>query len=210
MPPLPERVAVAEHPCHRHRRGQHTTACLTGTCGFCDTDLGVIASGECRSCLRIVCESCDAGYDTERGPTCRPCNDAGHPSTNTGRPEAGPREQHRRCVFELDLSCGHTVTYAVTGWYPVSVSCCDRLGGTVARGEYVAFASDVDFARLMSESYIDCPAGTAPRPSRVLRRRSRTDDPSPQWYRGHPASSGRYPARVGATWILDAPPSRRS
>lgn len=209
VPPLPAQAAMTEHPCHRHRLGQHTTTCLTGSCGFCNADLGTTASGECRSCLRIVCETCDADYDTNLGPICRPCHDADHATANTP-PPAGPREQHRRCIFELDLSCGHVVTYAVTGWYPVSVSCCDRLGGTVARGEYVAFASDVDFVRLVSERYIDCPAGTAHRPSRVLRRRSRTDDPSPPWYPGHRASTGRYPAHVGATWILDAPKPRPS
>lgn len=194
---------MAEHPCHQHRSGQHTTACMTGTCGFCDTDLSTTASGECRSCLRIVCESCDAGYDAGLGPICQPCHDAGDTKANLPPPE-GPREQHRRCVFDLDLSCGHVVTYAVTGWYPVSVACCDRLGGIVLDGMYVAYCSQVDYVRLRSERYINCPAGTPPRPSRVLRRRSRTDDPARSSYPGHRASSGRFPTRVGAPAIRDA------
>ncbi|WP_199512206.1 hypothetical protein [Nucisporomicrobium flavum] len=192
---------MTDHPCHQHLTGQHTTGCMTGSCGFCGTDLSTTASGECRSCLRIVCESCDAGYDAELGPICQPCHDGDIATANTA-PPYGPREQHRRCVFELDLSCGHVVTYAVTGWYPVSVSCCDRLGGTILRGEYVAFASEVDYVRLLSERYIDCPAGTAHRPSRVLRRRARTDASSKPSYQGHRTSTGRYPARVGATWTL--------
>jgi hypothetical protein len=182
---------------------------MTGSCGFCDADLGTTASGECRSCRRIVCETCDAGYDADLGPICRRCHDADNASA-TRPPPTGPREQHRRCVFELDLSCGHVVTYAVTGWYPVSVSCCDRLGGTVVRGQYVAFASDVDFVRLVSERYIDCPVGTPRRPSHVLRRRARTDAPSPPWFPGHRASTGRYPARVGTYWTLGESTPRTS
>ncbi|WP_157410743.1 hypothetical protein [Actinoplanes rectilineatus] len=174
---------------------------MAGSCGFCNADLDTTAAGECRSCLRIVCEACDAGYDADLGPLCRPCHDPGNAPVPA--PSAvGPREQHRRCVFDLDLSCGHVVTYAVTGWYPVSVACCDRLGGTMLHGTYVAFSSDVDHVRLRSERYIDVPAGTARRPSRVLRRHLRTDDPSPPWFPGHRASTGRYPARVGATWTL--------
>lgn len=200
---------MTEHPCHRHRPGQHTTACMSGSCGFCDADLNTTASGECRSCLRIVCEICDAGYDADLGPICRPCHDADN-ATAGASPSGGPHEQRRRCVFELDLSCGHVVTYAVTGWYPVRVSCCDRLGGTVLHGQYVAFASDVDFVRLVSERYIDCPAGTAHRPNRVLRRRARTDDPSKPSYPGDRASTGRYPNRVGAIWILGGSAPRPS
>jgi hypothetical protein len=182
---------------------------MTGRCGFCDTDLRSTASGECRSCLRIVCESCDAGYDADLGPICQPCHDADGTKANIPPPE-NPRELHRRCVFDLDLSCGHVVTYAVTGWYPVSVACCDRLGGIVAGGTYVAYCSQVDYVRLSSERYIDCPAGTPPRPSRVLHRRSRTDDPSRSSYPGWRASSGRFPARVGAVGILGASVLRSS
>ncbi|MDG6104029.1 hypothetical protein Daura_23085 [Dactylosporangium aurantiacum] len=50
-------------------------------------------------------------------------------------PITGPaidgKELHRLCVFALALTCGHRVTLAVNGWYPVSVACCDRLGGTI-------------------------------------------------------------------------------
>ena len=209
VPRLSAQVTMAEHPCHQHRAGQHTTACMTGSCGFCGTDLSATASGECRSCLRIVCESCDAGYDADLGPICQPCHGADLTAANTAPPQ-GPREQHRRCVFDLDLSCGHVVTYAVTGWYPVSVACCDRLGGTILHGTYVAFSSDVDYVRLRSKRYIDYPAGAARRPSRLLRRRSRNDDPAQPSYLGLRASAGRYPARVGATWTLDAPKPRPS
>jgi hypothetical protein len=190
--------------CHQHRTGQHTAACMTGSCGFCDTDLGTTASGECRTCLQIVCESCDAGYDADLGPICRPCHDADIAKAKSPPPN-GPRQQHRRCVFDLDLSCGHVVTYAVTGWYPVSVSCCDRLGGTILRGQYVAYASEVDYVRLLAERYVDRPAGTPARPSRLLRRRSRTDNPARPSHPGDAPSAGRYPARVGAVWTLDAP-----
>ncbi|KXK59540.1 hypothetical protein AWW66_23655 [Micromonospora rosaria] len=68
---------LREHPCHRHPPGQHTDTCLTGPCGFCGTTLQAIASGECRSCLRIVCEACDGGYDPDRGPICHPCTQPG-------------------------------------------------------------------------------------------------------------------------------------
>lgn len=200
---------MGDHPCHQHHIGQHTTACMTGSCGFCGTDMSATTSGECRRCLRIVCDSCDAGYDADLGPICQSCHDADLTAEDAAPPE-GFREQHRRCVFDLDLSCGHVVTYAATGWYPVSVACCDRLGGTILHGTYVAYDSEVDYVRLRSEHYIDVPAGTAPRPSRLLRRRTRTDAPAPPSYPGHRASTGRYPARVGATWTLDAPKPRLS
>ena len=176
---------------------------------ICDTDLSTTASGECRSCLRIVCEGCDAGYDAELGPICQPCHDADGTTANIALPE-DPRGQHRRCVFDLDLSCGHVVTYAVTGWYPVSIACCDRLGGTVLDGTYTAYASHVDHVRLRSERYLDVPAGAPPRPSRLLRRRCRPDPPASPGYPGHRASSGRYPAHVGAVWIRDASVPRSS
>ncbi|MEU4243956.1 hypothetical protein [Actinoplanes sp. NPDC026619] len=200
---------MAEHPCDDHRAGQHTAACMTGPCGFCSTDRGTTASGECRSCLRIVCEICDAGYDADLGPICQPCHDADSTTANTPPPDA-PRDQHRRCVFDLDLSCGHVVTYAVTGWYPVSVGCCDRLGVTIMDGTYVAYDSHVDHVRLRLERYVEVPASTPPRPSRVLRRLSRTDDPARPSYPGHRASTGRYPARVGAAWTLDGSMPRPS
>lgn len=200
---------MADHPCRQHPTGRHTTACMTGSCGYCDTDLRTTASGECRTCLQIVCESCDAGYDADHGPICQPCHDTDLTAANAPQRE-GHRERHRRCVFDLDLSCGHVVTYAVTGWYPVSVACCDRLGGTILHGTYVAFNSDVDYVRLRSEHYIDVPAGTAPRPSRLLHRGDRTDAPARPSYPGHRPSTGRYPARVGATWTLGAAMPRPS
>jgi hypothetical protein len=33
------------------------------------------------------------------------------------------------------------------GWYPVTVACCDRLGGAIADGLFAAFSSDVDYVR---------------------------------------------------------------
>src|SRR3954451_17158116 len=130
---------MREHPCHQHRPAQHTDACLSGDCGFCCTSLNDVASGECRACLRIVCEECDGGYQSDLGPICQPCAPAA-----TGRADASAddgQELHRLCVFEFALSCGHLVTVALTGWYPVVVSCCDRLGGTILHGIYVPYAS---------------------------------------------------------------------
>ncbi|MER7270960.1 hypothetical protein ABT344_21985 [Micromonospora carbonacea] len=70
---------MREHPCRHHPRGRHTDACLTGPCGYCGTSLQVIASGECRSCLLIVCEACDADYHPDLGPICRSC---AHPAAS--------------------------------------------------------------------------------------------------------------------------------
>ncbi len=109
--------------------------------------------------------------------------------------EAG--ELHRLCVFKLDLTCGHRVTVAVNGWYPVSVACCDRLGGTWAGGTYIPFSSTVDYVRMVAERYEHRPPGAERAPMQLLARRGRTDDPvlpSHPWQRG---SAGRFPARVG-------------
>ena len=68
---------MSEHPCQRHRPGWHTDDCLTGPCGYCGTNLQTIASGECRSCLHIVCEACDIGYHPDLGPICAACAQPG-------------------------------------------------------------------------------------------------------------------------------------
>ncbi|MDP9792604.1 hypothetical protein J2S43_001116 [Catenuloplanes nepalensis] len=200
---------MRDHPCHRHRPGLHTDGCLNGPCGFCGTSLQTTASDECRHCLRIVCEECDAGYQPDLGPICRPCT----PTPTTLGPadvEDGEDEDvHRLCVFDLALSCGHIVTAVLTGWYPVVVGCCDRLGGTILRGDYVAFASDVDFVNVLSERHESRPAGTRRAPLRLIGRRARTDAPIPPRPGGE-TSTGRFPARVGATVSIDgsmaAPP----
>jgi hypothetical protein len=106
-------------------------------------------------------------------------------------------------VFEFDLACGHCVTVALTGWYPVVVSCCDRLGGTILHGIYVPYASDIDYVRGLSERYEARPTGTRPAPTQIIGRRHRTDEPYVSPYPGIDGSAGRYPARVGATWSLD-------
>jgi hypothetical protein len=92
--------------------------------------------------------------------------------------EAG--ELHRLCVFELDLDCGHCVTVAVNGWHPVSVACCDRLGGTWLDGTYIPFSSTVDYVRVVEERYEHRPPGAERAPTRMLARRARTRRP------GHP------------------------
>jgi hypothetical protein len=189
---------MRDHPCHQHRPGHHTDACLTGACGFCGTSLTDVASGECRACLRIVCEECDAGYQPDLGPICQPCT----PSAPTSSAGDG-KELYRLCVFECDLACGHLVTVALTGWYPVVVSCCDRLGGTVLRGVYVPYASDINYVRVLSERHELRPTGTPRGSTQVIGRRPRTDEPYRSRYPGIEGSSGRYPARVGATWSLD-------
>ena len=190
---------MREHPCHQHRPGHHTDACLTGDCGFCRTNLNDIASGECRACLRIVCENCDGGYQSDIGPICQPCAPAASTSPAADKGE----ELYRLCVFEFDLSCGHLVTAARTGWYPVTVSCCDRLGGTIRDGIYVPYASDIDYVRVLSERYELRPKRTPPGSTRIIGRRPRTDEPHPPGVLGVGGSAGRYPARVGATWSLD-------
>ncbi|ROO52748.1 hypothetical protein EDC02_7689 [Micromonospora sp. Llam0] len=106
-------------------------------------------------------------------------------------------ELHRLCVFELDLTCGHCLTVSLNGWYPVSVACCDRLGGTWHKGVFYPFASNVDFVRCLEERYEHRPLGAKREPLRVLRRRQRTDDPTVpahSWQRG---TAGRFPERVG-------------
>lgn len=185
---------MRDHPCHEHRPGQHTDECLTGDCGFCGSRLNDVASGECRACLRIVCERCDAGYQVDLGPICQPCAPSAPASSATQ-----DVEEYRLCVFEFDLSCGHLVFVALTGWYPVIVRCCDRLGGTILRGEYRSSASDIDYVRGVSERYELRPKGTPPGSTQVIGRRPRTDEPYP----GFDGSAGRYPARVGAAWSLD-------
>jgi hypothetical protein len=190
---------MSDHLCHHHRPGQHTDVCLTGDCGFCGSSLDSVASGECRACLRIVCEECDGGYQSDLGPICQPCA----PSTMTSSAADDGQESYRLCVFEFDLACGHCVTVALTGWYPVVVSCCDRLGGTILRGIYRPFASDIDYVRVLSERYESRPRGTRPAPTQVIGRRPRIDEPYQPSLPGFPSSAGRYPARVGATWNLD-------
>ncbi|MFD0575197.1 hypothetical protein [Dactylosporangium darangshiense] len=87
------------------------------------------------------------------------------------------------------------------------MSCCDRLGGTVLRGVYQPFDSHVEYARVLSERYEHRPHGTPPEPTRLLRRRPRTDEPHQHdrpHHRWAEPSAGRLPARVGAAWDLDA------
>ncbi|MBB2940531.1 hypothetical protein FB565_000235 [Actinoplanes lutulentus] len=109
-------------------------------------------------------------------------------------------ELQRQCQFELDLSCGHIVLAWVTGWYPVTVSCCDRLGGTILRGRYVPFASDVDYARVLFEHY-GPPSPTAP--PQIIGRRARTDEPYRPAGQSNYSSSGRFPGHVGAVVSID-------
>jgi len=189
---------VREHPCHQHRPGQHTDACLTGDCRFCGTNLDEVASGVCRACLRIVCEHCDAGYQAGLGPICQPCTPSAPASSAIGE-----LVEYRLCVFEFDLSCGHTAVVALTGWYPVAVSCCDRLGGTILRGDYHPLDSDIDYVRGVYERYEMRPKGTPPGSTQLIGRRPRTDEPRPPDFHGLKGSAGRYPARVGATFSWD-------
>jgi hypothetical protein len=112
-------------------------------------------------------------------------------------------ESHRLCRFDLWLTCGHIATVTVDGWYPVTVACCDRLGGTVLHGQFVPYASHVDYVALLAEDYQLRPAGSSREPTRLLARRPRTDEPCPPGHTGHECNAGRYPAWVGATWNLD-------
>lgn len=194
---------MPDHPCHQHCPGHHTGTCLTGACGFCGTILHSVASGECRACLRIVCESCDGGYQPDLGPICSPCTPPSNSPATGNLGNSGEAEPHRLCVLELDLACGHVVTVALTGWYPVTVSCCDRLGGTIRDSIYVAYDSRVDFVRLQSERYEVRPKGTRPAPIQIIGRRARTDAPYQPPCRGISGSAGRFPSHVGATWSLD-------
>ena len=189
---------MREHPCHQHGPGQHTDICLTGDCGFCGTSLTGVASGECRACLRIVCEHCDAGYQADLGPICQPCTPSAPASS-----AIGDLVEYRLCVFEFDLSCGHTVVVALTGWYPVTVSCCDRLGGTILRGEYHPLTSAIDYVRGVHERYEIRPQGTPPGYTQLIGRRPRTDEPRAPYLLGLKGSAGRYPARAGATFSWD-------
>jgi hypothetical protein len=118
-------------------------------------------------------------------------------------------EVDRLCVFDLSLTCGHIATVAVNGWYPVAVACCDRLGGTVLRGSYVPYASQVEYVKVLSESYEHRPKGSPREPHQLLDRRPRTDEPRPPDHSWSQPSAGRYPASVGAACSLDgsAPPA---
>jgi hypothetical protein len=105
----------------------------------------------------------------------------------------------RVCVFELDLTCGHRVTLVVTGWYPIAVDCCDRLGGTWVGDTYVPFAASVEYVpHLLSERYERRPAASASQPARLLDRVERTDEPSPPRHPWQTGGAGRFPERVGA------------
>jgi len=118
-------------------------------------------------------------------------------------PQPEGTQLHRLCVFDLSLDCGHIATVAVDGWYPVSVACCERLGGTILRGVYVPYDSHVEYVTLLSETYEHRPPGTPRDPTRLLGRRDRTDpprQPADQWDKG---TAGQFPARVGATWSID-------
>lgn len=190
---------MRDHPCHHHRAGEHTDGCMDGPCGFCGTSLQATASGECRACLRIVCELCDGGYQPDLGPICRPCTPTARTPDSAGSnvaDDADDGEVHRLCVFEFALSCGHLVTVALTGWYPVTVSCCDRLGGTILRGDYVPYASEIDFVNIRSERYEPRPKGTRPGRTLLIGRWSRTDAPGQ-------SSTGRFPKWVGAVLSID-------
>ncbi|MEU8265402.1 hypothetical protein AB0C02_32990 [Micromonospora sp. NPDC048999] len=123
--------------------------------------------------------------------------------TGTPGEPATAVEVYRLCVFDLWLSCGHIATVAVNGWYPVTVACCDRLGGTILRGDYVPYSAQVEYVNLLSEHQVLRPQGTPREPSRLLDRRPRTDRPCRPSYRWGESSAGRYPARVGATWSID-------
>lgn len=194
-----------EHPCQQHRPGPHSDACRSGY-GYCGSGQRTTALAECRACRQLVCPACTTGYLPELGPLCGPCTP---PAPRDGAAGEGERDLVRMCVFDLDLSCGHVATVALTGWYPVTVACCDRLGGTFFGGGYVAFAADVEYVRVLSERYEYRPTGTPPAATRVLGRRPRTDEPSQpdtRWHRR--ASSGRFPARVGAS-RSDATPDTR-
>ncbi|MGI5185487.1 hypothetical protein ACQEVZ_55515 [Dactylosporangium sp. CA-152071] len=109
-------------------------------------------------------------------------------------------ELHRLCTFELDLTCGHCVTVSRNGWYPVSVSCCDRLGGSWFDGRYYAFSSDVEYVRCLSERYEHRPPGAWREPTVLVARRPRTDDPFTPVHTWQSASAGRFPVRVGGPY----------
>jgi hypothetical protein len=117
-------------------------------------------------------------------------------------PSGTATDVRRRCVFDLSLNCGHLATVAIDGWYPVSVSCCDRLGGTALNGNYVPYDSQVEYVNVLSETYEDRPHGAPREPTQLLGRRPRTDDPYVPPYSWAWPSAGRFPARVGATWII--------
>jgi len=194
----PSPQPAPEH--HATPTGPATTLMPTGPFGFCGAGLNVVGSGECRACLRPVCNRCCSHCQADLGPICGPCT----PASASASDEGGEgTDVYRLCVFEFDLSCGHLVTAARTGWYPVSVACCDRLGGTISRGVYVPCASDVDYVRILSERYETRPAGTPLGGTRIIGRRARTDNPYRSLVAGELGSAGRYPARVGATWSFD-------
>jgi hypothetical protein len=111
----------------------------------------------------------------------------------------GP-ELQRLCTFELDLTCGHCVTARVNGWYPVSVACCDRLGGSWFDGVFYAFVSGVEYVRCLSERYEHRPPGALREPTVLLTRRPRTDDPFTPVHPSRSAHAGRFPMRVGGPY----------
>ncbi|WP_204300006.1 hypothetical protein [Actinoplanes campanulatus] len=163
-----------------------------------------MASDECRACLRIVCAACDGGFLPDLAPICGPCTPPPSATTTVEHPGfTHTFESYGLCIFEFDLSCGHLVTVAVTGWFPVAVSCCSRLGGTIKQGEYVPFASAVDYARVLVQNFERRPRGTRCPPIQIIGRRPRTDEPHPPSHHGFDGSSGRFPNRVGAARSLD-------
>lgn len=192
---------MGEQPSPQQDPGLHAVICQTARCGYRGTDLRGAVVGSCRACCQLVCAGCDSGYLPELGPICAPCT----PPPRDSRHAEDGWELVRLCVFDLALSCGHVATVALTGWYPVSVACCDRLGGTILRGQYVPYSCDVDYVQVVSERYEHRPTGTPPPATRLLGRRARIDDPYPAAGRAW-SSSGRFPAHVGATWSLDGSP----
>jgi hypothetical protein len=124
---------------------------------------------------------------------------------NTSLPAPEPStvpglELHRLCTFELDLTCGHCVMVTLNGWYPVSVACCDRLGGSWFQGSYYAFSSDVEYARCLAQRYEHRPPGAEREPTVLLDRRPRCDDPIVAAHRWQSPSAGRFPERVGGPY----------
>lgn len=119
---------------------------------------------------------------------------------NPYQPPVPSGRRHRRCRFRLALVCGHLVTVEVSGWYPVAVPCCDRLGGTVLCGRYVPYSSAVEYVDVVEERYEWRPAESPPEPMQIIERVPRTDTPAALH---GVTSAGRSPQHVGSAWSID-------
>lgn len=88
-------------------------------------------------------------------------------------PAAWPMQLRHLPVFDLLLSCGHTVTAIVDRHPPAVVACCDRLGRTRVGSGWLYTAALVELALPAGERVLLRRVGGPAEPLTVLDRAER-------------------------------------